>query len=141
MTCALSVHLQIDIIVIDPIAIVSLNLMAQQPETAHGPGTAPRSTPLRMAVFLFQILLFLTAIAAPCTILYGQPLQHHRRVHHGLFQAPGRYAPALITLAPPVSPRFHLRIELFTAPAKSEPCNHRCQPSTFFLIAPLTCYT
>ena len=71
-----------------------------------------------MTVFLFQILLSLTAIAAHCTILYGQPLQHHRRVHHRLFQAHGRYAPARITPAPPVSPRFHLRIDLFTAPAK-----------------------
>ena len=40
MTYALSVHLQIDTIVIDPIAIVSLNLMAPQQETAHGPETA-----------------------------------------------------------------------------------------------------
>ena len=44
MTYALSVHLQIDTIVIDPIAIVSLNLMAPQPETAHGPGTAQHSS-------------------------------------------------------------------------------------------------
>ena len=44
MTYALSVHLQIDTIVIDLIAIVSLNLMAPQPETAHGPGTAQHSS-------------------------------------------------------------------------------------------------
>ena len=44
MTYALSVHLQIDTTVIDPIAIVSLNLMALHPETAHGPGTAQHSS-------------------------------------------------------------------------------------------------
>ena len=44
MTYALSVHLQIDTTVIDPIAIVSLNLMALQPETVHDPETAQHSS-------------------------------------------------------------------------------------------------
>ena len=76
------------------------------------PSNQPRSTPLHMTVSLFQTSLHLTAIAAHCIILCGQPLQHHRRVHHRVHRAHGHYVPALITLALPIGPRFHLHLDL-----------------------------
>ena len=75
------------------------------------PSNQPRSTPLHMTVSLFQTSLSLTAIAAHCIILCGQPLQHHRRVHHRLHRAHGRCVPAPTTLALPISPRSHLLVD------------------------------
>ena len=44
MKYAFSVHLLLDATVLDPIAIVSCRLLAQQPETAQGPETAQYPT-------------------------------------------------------------------------------------------------
>ena len=74
MTYALSVHLQIDIIVIDPIAIASLHLMTPQQGTAHGPETAPhpsrlfnlhRSEPLCIYLSHCQLDIVCTKDEAP----------------------------------------------------------------------------
>ena len=85
--------------------------MTGLPQPALHPSNQPRSTPPRMTVSLFQTSLPPTAIAAHCIILCGQPLQHHRRVHHRVHRAHGRYVPALITLALPISPRSHLHLD------------------------------
>ena len=83
---------------------------------------ATTTTPDRV---LCQTSLSLTAIAAHCANLYGQPLQHHRRVHHRLPRAHGRYVPALVTQALLTSSMSHLCVEFYSS-EKSAPSTNRC---------------
>ena len=98
------------------------------------PHNQPRPRPLHLTIGLFQTSLTPTAIAAPCTNLFGQPLQHRHRVHPRLLRAHGSCAPAQTTPALPVSPKSHLHIELFTAPKKVNPATTTVSLSVPFLL-------
>ena len=96
------------------------------------PSNQPRSIPLHMTVFLFQILRSLTAIAAHCTILYMD--SHFSTIVESITDSFRQLAatlwPGLYWLLP-LAQGFTFALNFLLLQQKGVPCNPRCQFSTF----------